>query len=411
MNSWRRTITFWVAVAVAVPTLTCGFTCSPEVKVLGRNGGITPTPSSTNSGTNSFTLSFALRSTSTAASLQAQGGTSSSAALAGACGLTGANCLCDFFTDSAGAGQVTNTDTTVYNAVGNFITCTNPSGAPAGFTHMRIRDRSNLRFSNIVAITTQDTSPLTLLQILGDLPVNETRKISEYRCYINYLRKSGTTATSFSCAPDGTLTMVQVPYHFYLFADNLSNNFGSRIPDLLHNDGTRTPRGALTKFIDCTTASDGATNPNEVTLKFGLYARNTGQFTVPVQLTNAPGRLQGFSTTYGFAAKFDTATSTCPPGFVKRQIFKRAPTTAVSDSNLSTTLEDSRIVDPALALSTFQMLVDEFTGGSCTTNICTAPNTNRDTATPTNLQSYDYTAQTGSADTFCVLDSSLLTGI
>lgn len=380
------------------------FSCSPEVKQLGKTG-LNPTPTSTSTGTNNFTLNFATRTLVTDSTVYAQGGTMSAAAIQGGCGATGTSCVCDFFTDANGSGKVSSTaGATTLNTSGNFLTCTIPS-SPSSYTHMRIRDNSGIRVSNTVEITLQ--SALTLTKILGDLPANETRKIYEYRCYINYLHKPGTTTTSFSCTPNGALSVIQVPYHFYLYADNLTNNFSSRIPDVLHTGTTGTLCGALIKFIDCTTAHDGTTNPNDVTLKFGIYARNAGAFTVPVQLANAPGRMQGFTTVYGYAAKYDSTTGTCPPGLERRTVYKQTPN-AVSDSSLNSTLVDTRI---NTAATSFNMLVDQFTGGTCASGTCTSPALNRDSATPTNLQTAAYVAQTGTTDDFCVLPTSLLSGI
>jgi hypothetical protein len=393
------------------PLIFGGFNCSTAVRQLGP-GTIEPNPASSSSGTNNFTISFGVRTTATEDDLEVQGGTSSAAAIAGGCGLNGVNCVCDFFTDAAGSGKVSSVEgSTSFFETGNFLRCQIPSATPASFTHMRVRDRSNLRISNTVEITNQDdadlTKRLTLLKILGDLPANETRKVYEYRCYINYLRKTGTTSTSFDCSTN-PLSVVQVPYHYYLFADNRSNNFSTRVPDVLHSDGSGTLCGTLIKFIDCTTAADGAGNPNALTLKFGLYARAVGQFSIPVSLTNAPGRLAGFTTSYGFAAKFDSTNNLCPPGLEARQFYQITPA-AVADSNLSSTLADRRVFTRA---ATFSMLVDSFAGGTCNGTTCTAPNSDRDNGgAPANIQTVDYVAQTAANETFCVLPDTLLSGI
>ena len=405
----RRTILFLTTFSFLALS---GFDCGTDVKQLGQSG-IIPTPSSSSSGTNNFTISFGVRTTNTEDDLDVQGGTSSAAAISGGCGVNGINCVCDFFTDSAGSGTVSSAEgSTTYFETGNFLRCKVPAGAtPASYTHMRVRDRSNLRFSNIVEITNQDdadlTKRLTLLKILGDLPANETRKIYEYRCYINYLRKTGTTTSSFDCSTN-PLSLVQVPYHYYLFADNRTNNFATRAPDVLYSDTGGTLCGTIIKLIDCTTAADGAANPNDLTLKFGIYARSAGQFSIPVSLTNAPGRMAGFTTAYGYAAKYDSTNSLCPPGLEARQFYQITPA-AVADSNLVSTLTDRRVFTTA---ATFSMLVDEFIGGSCNGTTCTAPNSDRDAGgAPGNIQTANYVAQTGSADTFCVLPDTLLTGI
>lgn len=199
-----------------------------------------------------------------------------------------------------------------------------------------------------------------------------------------------------------------MPYHYYLFADNTSSNLSSRVPDVLHNDGSGTLCGALIKFIDCTTADDGASNPNDLALRFGIYNQSSDIFTVPVQMTSAPARVGGITTVYGYAAPYDTTTSSCPPGMEARQNNKATPA-AVANSNLNSSLADTYVFQPGSA----SMLVDQFTGGSCNGTTCTSPNLNRDSVTPSNLQTIAYARPTPnvSTDLYCVIPYGLVSGI
>lgn len=404
---------FWVPLLAAVVVFLPGISCSTDVRSLNRAAFVNPTPSATSPGVDGFQLAFAVRTVSTQAELEFQGTSLSSAVFTGICGSTGLNCLCDFFTDANGSGKISSAEgSTTYSSTGNFLRCSVPSATPATYTHARVRDRSNLRFTNTVEITNQDnpdlTKRLTLQKVLGDLQAVDVRKISEYRCYINYLRKTGTTTTFFSCAA-AALSIVQVPYYFYLYADNLSNNFASRRADILHSDGSGLLCQSLVKFIDCSTVDDGPTDPNQITLRFGIYNKSQGLFNVPIQLTNAPARAGGVNTGYGFAARYDTTLNRCPPGLEAWQAFTAQPSAAIADSQLNQTLVDRRML---VMGSSSNFLVDEFTGGTCNGTTCTPPNYDRDSATPANLQNVAYVAQTASTnDRVCVLPASLLTGI
>ena len=198
--------------------------------------------------------------------------------------------------------------------------------------------------------------------------------------------------------------MIQAPYNFYLFADNLTNNFAAHLPDVFHNDGSGTLCTDVLKFIDCTTAADGADDPNERTVVFGLYAQNTGAFTKAVQLTSAPGRLGGSTTVYGFAGRVD-ADGDCPPGLEKKESYEATPSD-LANSNLDQNLTDTVVLDPDSTTNTMTVL--RITGGSCPgDNTCTAPDVDFDNGSPTSStqQTVTYTQQN---DEFCVIPASLV---
>lgn len=418
----HRSIGYSIALLLC-PLVFAGFDCGTSIKKLGPSDTITPASLNPTNSTNGFTISFAARTLGTDATLDVQGGTGSAATISSTCGSSGKSCACDFFTDSTGAGQVTSdASATNYSVTGNYLTCAIPSSVTASdYTHMRIRDSSNIRLSNIVAITNQDdaitANRLTLTKILGDLQAINVRKTYEYRCYINYLQKANTTTTTFDCGTAGTtqaLSVVQVTYHYYLYADNLSNNFGSRVPDVLQTDGTGTLCGALIKFIDCTDAASGGTL-NAPTLKFGIYSQSAGVFTVPVQLTNAPGRMGGVTSTVGYAGPYDTTLNRCPPGLVKKQNYKSTTAGGVvsgpptpANSNVNSSLVDTWINDSGAVLT---MSEDTFSGGTCNGTTCTPPNLDRSSVTPASTPVLVYTAQSAATDTYCVLPTSVLSGI
>lgn len=399
-----------------------GIACDPDVKQLGATR-FEADPAFDPNGVERFELAYGFRSDSSVFELAAQGIAGSNGAVTGTCGIDGTNCVCDFFTDASGSGVVSSAEgSTSYNLDGNIIYCSIPATATASsFTHMRVRDRLSVRLTPIIKITSQAQEvalgtagdPLVIQDVLAGLEAVRVRKVFEYRCFLNNLVKTSTTEASFSCSPDDTLSVVQIPYHFYLFADNLSNNFDERAADRLHPNGQGPLCGAIIRAIDCTTSADGATNPNALTLKFGLFSQNTGVFTVPIQLTSAPAALGGINSTYGFAAEVDSG-SRCPPLFVKRQSYTAQPADAGDVVTFANTSVDADLVDTRILaeLTTTTMTFDQYTGGSCTAGVCTSPNIDLDngaTAAGTFTAARAYTADTTS--TVCVIEDSALTNL
>ncbi len=415
-------------------TFSPGIACDTNVKELGPSGGSLAGPIFEPSGVENFTLSYSFRNDETDRELASQGIAGSLGSFQGTCGLSGANCVCDFYTDSSEDGENGSENTkvssddgaTTYNSAGNIIYCSIPTSEsnPENFTHMRIRDRSNTRVTDIVAITNQTQeealgdagAPLTIQDVLGDLQATRVRKIFEYRCFFNYLEKMGTTEAIFACN-DGSLNILQIPYHFYLFSDNIQNNFGARIPDALHSDGSGTLCGAVIKSIDCTTSADGSTDPNQLTLSFGLFAENDGVFTKPVFLTNAPSRMRGTNTVFGFAAEIDP-NGRCPPLFVQRESFSQQPadngdTTTFVNTSVDADLVDTRILE----LDTvFDLVVTRYTGGTCAAleppepnrpNVCTSPNIDLDNGVSGTQFGSDRTYTTND-DAVCVIKPNAL---
>lgn len=401
-----------------------GIACDPDIKQLGPQG-FQADPTFDPTGVENFQLSYSFRNDQSETELASQGIAGSDGAFLGTCGTSGSNCICDFFTDEDGNGLVSSDDlASTYNSDGNIVYCTIPASVtdPSTMTHMRIRDRASTRFTDIIKITSQTQEealgsagdPLTIQDVLGDLQAVRVRKVFEYRCFLNYLFKAGTTEASFSCAQNADFRVVQVPYHFYLFADNIQNNFSSRIPDALHSDGSGTLCGAVIKSIDCTTGADGPTNPNALTLAFGLFAQNSGVFTKPVLLTNAPSRLAGTNSVFGFAAEVDDS-SRCPPLFEKRESFVQQPadngdTATFTNTNVDGDLVDTRILPQG---TVFDMAVVQYSGGSCdATNVCTAPNFDLDNgAVATTVVTPRADTYVSNNDTVCVIQSSALSGL
>lgn len=398
--------------------LLSGVSCDVEVKDLSVKPNLA-TPFRTNGAVDTFEIAFAVRdsdSNSSSRSVAVQGEADSAANIISICGSTGTKCKCDFFTDSEGSGQVSSSASdTTYEEDGNYLRCTIPGSVTASsYTNMRVTSSDGDKSTSTIAIT-QGESNLTLDNILINLSKAKVRKIFGYKCYINYLQKTGATTSSIDCtsgsgAATGNLLGLQTQYQYYLYSDNFSNNLGTRAPDLLYDDGTGTFCGVIIKYIDCTTDADGASDPNDVTLDFGIYNEPKGPFTKALELTSAPSLLNGVKTVYGYAAELDS-TGDCPPGFEERETFTGTPA-AVADSNLNSSLTDTRIQTTSTNdTMTILSLTSTSAGATpiCTTAslTCTAPQFDPDGANYASATQQTVTFL-GQNEKYCVLPSALL---
>ena len=400
--------------------------CSTEIKVLNPDGNIA-NPRNPNNGIDNFEVSVGVRETVSTAATQVIGREGSQTSFLGVCGLSARNCVCDFSTDSGGAGELISEEgSTEFDNSGNFIRCAVPSVDPAVIESMifvRVRNIKNQAATSRVRIKLADpddetdaTLKLTIQEVSQGRDTIRVRKIFEYRCFLNYLQKTGVTGSNFDCAGDVSFAILQIPYQFYLFADNISNNFGDRKPDSLHSDGSGTLCNETIKFLDCTTVDDGLTDPNAPTVVFGLFSENSGVFNKAIQLTSAPGRLGGITKTYGFGAKVDDSDR-CPPGF---DIFDTY--TATVDEVINSTLDDGDIANGGGFVNTIiensqvflentappDLSLDLFSaGGTCTGGTCTAPSLDRETISPATagLQTQIHAKE---GDPFCVIKASLV---
>ena len=435
INFWNKkkitTVLFFIAVAILFLP---GLSCQTGVKKFGSGGGKIQDPNDP-SERNPLRIATGLISPDNVRRIAAYGEYGSKSEFLRACGFAGRSCICEFFNNKDGNDPIVHEEEQIaYDSVINLFYCDLPITAGINtVSHIRIRNRANTSRTNVAIIKTTDPEEededkiLKAKDLLAGLPLRGLRRIYEYACFFNYLEKEGTTANNFSCS-DGSLAVLQIPYHYYLFSSNGNeapfNNFNERVPDLLYNDGTGSLCQETLREIDCTTLNDGSDNPNAVTLRFGIFTQSIGFFTEPVVLSSAPATVGGTKTNYGFAVPTNSG-GTCPPGFALRRAYAAAPE-EIENSTIDNGNTDDGIGSPLNSIvvdviirnpnnqSTLELLVDRFGGGFCRTTIenigeeCKAPNINRDEewVIGENVQKQNYKPE--SSNPFCVIPSRFI---
>lgn len=398
----------------AFPVILCALLLACDMKPK-TFGGQTLNLGGTDTATSeTFKLNFAYRDPAAAAPgdriIYLQGASNTSSTMKGICNSAGTGCECSFLDAGGVELEKTSAATISYDTTGNYFRCTISAANLGALSSVVLKNISETKQTNTVTV---DTS-LTLAKIIGDLALSKVRYIYKYNCDFNYWNKTGTTANSITCL-DGSLVantdtvnpdlnIIIVPYRFFLFADNLQSNFGSKTSDILYNSGTgETFCNIQLKRIACT--SSNVSNGTPV-LDFGLYAESTGVFNTSVALTASP---VSSSAIYGYAASTSSwgGATVCPPGLERRIFYKTTPA-VIADTNMQAGLTDTIVGVPTVAPADMQ--ISQKTGGNCgdldadgatKPDRCTLP-----AAAPAALTTSVYSSA-GQTE-FCVIPSTLL---
>lgn len=249
-------------------------------------------------------------------SLQASVGTE--AVMARVCGAAGKNCGCDFLDADGRSVGKTAAGEANYEVTGNYLTCE----AKAGLRPVKVRAFSQSKTPFPILPVNES---LRLNQIMGAaLTVNRVRSIYRYTCTHDYLQKSGTSKNYFDCSggagscggvgdPIGDFCLLRAETPYYLYSDNISSNVALRISDRFYNEGSSRLCGATIASFSC--VGEGRAPLRQ----FGVYGVSVGMWTEPVQFRANPDAVD---VTYGYAAKVSADTGLCPPGLVKRAVFR-----------------------------------------------------------------------------------------
>lgn len=384
-----------------------------EPKVLGNKTLNFDAVDTTND--ENFKFSFAYLDTSLGAphdkTVTLQGAANSRNAIISACNSAGTGCVCEFFNAAGVKIEESASGFIQFDTTGNYVRCSYP-GATAP-RKVRLRNIAETKVSAIMSIKNQPggTDPITIQELFADKDLNDLRTVYIYDCLFNFLQKKNTTAVSFDCTDQSAdpcggasgLCILQAPYPFYLYADNLTNNFNMKIADLLYNSGgSDRICNTQIKRIDCT-AGSGTPKPH-----FGLYGEQTGIYQQAVALSAGPGVA---NQTYGFAADLDSylGTDICPPGLVPYKVFEAEPDETSMEVGAADGVNDNNIpdgfkaysLDNASGPSLLSLIFTQFTGGNCDGTTCSVPTTNNGP-----IGTFNYNPS--GTSTFCVIPKELL---
>lgn len=277
----------------------------------------------------SFSISFAFRDDSANGRIvQVQGvRTSTASGLTSACGLSGTNCTCDFYTSATDTAPVAADSVVGISKENNSFTCTISGNTdPDTFTKVRLRTLDSKKITGFLDL---NSTPLTLQQVLGDLSINKVNKVYKYTCLRTFFEGEGVSSSggnaSITCTTSQRLGIIMANYDFYLFSNNegtgnTSKRFGASFwPAICERPATEFARASC------------SSNPDP---RWGLYGVAAGPFNIKIQMTRAPEQASNtgdLTTTYGFAAAPDSA-SNCPTGLVKVRPYMATPASITAGS-------------------------------------------------------------------------------
>jgi hypothetical protein len=404
----KRLYSVWILIA----SLSLPSCLNTEPKRFGDYSADNLNPNINNNLSN-FRIAFAYSTATTITANQTvylQGAANTSADFTSVCNSAGTSCRCDFLdgtdtllastSDSNPAAEIR------YSTSGNYVTCLAPVSMVGIATHIRLRDQTHTRATDIV--TTIKTSATVLLSdIVTGLDRSKIRKISNYSCIVTYIQQSGAWGTCPNTATGGYFNYLRTHYKFYVYADATINNYTQKAVDYLYGGNNGQQCGLQIRELDC--YNDGAIGYAVPVADFGLYSQASGAFTTPIYLTSGLNISNGQNTLNGYAAPIDATSGECPPGLVKKQFFTVTPnplnyvactTAGCNDSNM-TAIQDARTEDTTFNSS---FTVERVSGGVCngTTTCTTAPSSS------STIGSLSYTA-TGAV--FCVIPATMLTDI